>query len=61
MSYCIKDPQGELLDYTQSYDKDDCWNKYLGFEAVDDQWAWQRQKAEERGFTCVEVEIKEKT
>ncbi len=51
---------GEILEETVSLHIEETWNKCLGFKAVDDQWSWQRQKAESSGYYAVEVDLIEK-
>jgi hypothetical protein len=58
MLFAIKNfNNGEIDETTLASSEEEAWNLALGFEARDDQWAWQKQKAETNEHFCVEVEI----
>ena len=61
MLFAIKNINtGEIDTETISSSIEESWDRCLGFQAKDDQWAWRRQKAEGRGYYAVEVELVQK-
>lgn len=55
--HAILDEYGKILEYTASFSEEQSWNRFLGFHAVDDQWAYQVQLKKEQGYTCQKVKL----